>query len=271
MRRVKVSVIITTKNEERNIARCLESVQNQLPGDYDLEVIVVDNASTDRTQEIARQYTSNVYTWGPERSAQRNFGVQKAQGDYILYLDADMILDEDVVHSCIQRVQEKPWIVALYITEIVMGRSYFSRVRRFERSFYDATPIDGVRFIRRTDFLSVGGFEETFSGPEDWDLDNKLALQGDFDLINTPIFHNEAEFDLRQYLQKKAYYAASFDKYIAKWGPNHSHVRKQFSPFFRYVGVFVENGKWRKLINASHLAVGMYFLRLLVGITFLVR
>ncbi len=183
MSRVKVSVIITTKNEERNIARCLESVQNQLPGDYDLEIIVVDNASTDRTQEIALQYTSKVFNWGPERSAQRNFGVQKAKGDYVLYLDADMILDEGVVSSCVRRVQENPGLVALYITEIVMGGSYFSCVRRFERSFYDATPIDGVRYIRRADFLSVGGFDETFSGPEDWDLDNKLYIRGDFDRI----------------------------------------------------------------------------------------
>jgi glycosyltransferase involved in cell wall biosynthesis len=271
MNRIKVSVIVTTKNEARHIANCLESIKNQSPGDYDIEIIVVDNASTDNTKEIALRYTSNVFNWGPERSAQRNFGVRKAQGDYILYLDADMIPDKEVISSCVHAVSRDPQIVALYITEVVMGTGYFSRVRRFERSFYDGTPVDGVRFIRRADFLAVGGFDETFSGPEDWDLDNKLSGLGRFGLIRTPIYHNEAAFNLYSYLHKKSYYAASFDSYISKWGRRHPRVRRQFSPFYRYVGVFIENGKWRQLIAAPHLATGMYFLRFLVGITFILR
>lgn len=271
MNRVTVSVIVTTKNETRHIANCLESIQNQTPGDYELEIIVVDNASTDNTKEIARRYTPNVFNQGPERSAQRNYGVMQAKGDYILYLDADMILDQDVIRSCVQTISSDPALVALYITEIVMGTGYFSRVRRFERRFYDATPIDGVRFIRRANFLAVGGFDETFSGPEDWDLDNKLLCLGCFGLVQTPIFHNEAKFHLRKYLNKKAYYAGSFDAYIQKWGPNHPRVRQQFSLVYRYIGVFVEDGKWRDLVAAPVLAAGMYFLRVLVGMTFALR
>ena len=115
MNRIKVSVIVTTKNEARHIANCLESVKKQSLGDYDIETIVVDNASIDNTKEIALRYTPNVFNWGPERSAQRNFGVLKAQGDYILYLDADMIPDKEVISSCMQAVSRDPQIVALYI------------------------------------------------------------------------------------------------------------------------------------------------------------
>ena len=61
----------------------------------------MDNNSTDRTKEIAKEYTEKVYNYGPERSAQRNFGVKQASGKYILYLDADMILSEDVVFKCV--------------------------------------------------------------------------------------------------------------------------------------------------------------------------
>ncbi|MFH0876438.1 MAG: glycosyltransferase [archaeon] len=52
-RKMKVSVIVTTKNEERNIARCLVSVKNQ---SYpNIEIIVVDNNSSDKTKEIAKR------------------------------------------------------------------------------------------------------------------------------------------------------------------------------------------------------------------------
>ena len=59
-----VSVIIPTKNEERNIVRCLKSVKNQdynLPaGRQGVEIIIIDNRSTDRTVELARPYTKKV-------------------------------------------------------------------------------------------------------------------------------------------------------------------------------------------------------------------
>jgi len=64
-----------------------------------MEIIVVDNNSQDKTKEIAYRYTDKVYNFGPERSAQRNFGVKQAAGKYILYLDADMVLSENVMKN----------------------------------------------------------------------------------------------------------------------------------------------------------------------------
>jgi glycosyltransferase involved in cell wall biosynthesis len=86
-----VSLVITTRNEEKNIRNCLESIKAQ--SWPNIETIVVDNNSTDRTQEIAAEYTFKVYTKGPERSAQRNCGmIDQAKGEYAIYVDADMIL-----------------------------------------------------------------------------------------------------------------------------------------------------------------------------------
>lgn len=266
-----VSVVITTKNEERNIGNCLKSIKEQDYPQNLIEIIVVDNNSTDRTKEIALAYTDQVFDKGPERSAQRNFGVEKSSGEYFLYLDADMTLHRNVIKDCMARIKRNPEIIALYVSEIVMGERYFSKVRRFERSFYDATVIDCTRFIKKSSFQQVGGFDENLTGPEDWDLDKKLRQIGKTDLVTTPLYHNEAEFELGKYLNKKGYYAKKFDAYIEKWGKNDPDLQKQFGLHYRFVGVFVEKGKWKKMFVHPLLTFGMFFLRLLVGLKFVLR
>ena len=148
-----VSVIITTRNEEKNIGNCLESIKKQTYPQELLEIILVDNNSTDRTKEIASKYTSKIFNKGPERSAQRNFGVEKSSGEYFLYLDADMILSAGIIADCMKKVRDDSEIVAFYISEIVTGKKFWSQVRRFERSFYDATVIDCVRFVKKENCL----------------------------------------------------------------------------------------------------------------------
>ena len=69
-------MIVTTKNEEKNIENCLQSIKSQTY--KNLELIIVDNFSDDKTVEIAKTYEAEVYLKGNERSAQRNFGAAKA-------------------------------------------------------------------------------------------------------------------------------------------------------------------------------------------------
>ncbi|MDP1845624.1 MAG: glycosyltransferase [Candidatus Moranbacteria bacterium] len=266
-----VSVIITTKNEERNIGNCLESVLAQVFPAENIETIVVDNNSTDKTKEIALKYTQKVFTYGPERSAQKNFGIRKSKGEYFLHLDADMVLSENVVKECVEKVSSDKNIIALFISEIVAGKGFFLKVRRFERSFYDGTVIDAVRFIQKEKFLEAGGFDEKLYACEDWDLDKRLKKLGKFDIVKSPLYHNEEGFSLKKYLAKKGYYSKNMDIYIKKWGKNDPDVKKQFGFYYRFIGVFVENGKWKKLLRHPILTAGMYFLKFLVGIKFLLR
>ena len=87
-----VSVCIIAKNEENCIEECLRRLAK-----YDWEIVVADTGSTDRTVEIARKYTSAVYSfaWTNDFSAARNFSVSKASNDYILILDCDEYLEEN--------------------------------------------------------------------------------------------------------------------------------------------------------------------------------
>jgi glycosyltransferase involved in cell wall biosynthesis len=86
---VILSVVIITYNEEANIARTLKSVQ-PLVGDGKGEIIVVDSGSTDRTVEIAKSFGAKVFVeqW-KGYAAQKNSAIDKATGDWILSLDAD--------------------------------------------------------------------------------------------------------------------------------------------------------------------------------------
>lgn len=289
-----VSIVVTTKDEERNIETCLRSLAAQTYAP--IEIIVVDNASTDRTKELARKFTDNVFDVGPERSAQRNFGILKAaRGDYVMYLDADMILSPDLVSACVRRMGRGD-CVALYIPEIVLGTSLFSRIRRFERTFYDGTIIDAARFGRRQVFVDVSGFDEAMTGVEDWDFDKKLRGIGRIALLASHssagsaesvrgwelegfvrergvpaeahpgvVFHNESTMRLLPYLRKKAYYAGWFQPYVEKWGRRDPDVRRQLGLVYRLVVVFFEGSKWKRLVSHPVLAAAMYGLRGLVA------
>ena len=82
----KISVVISAFNEEKKIEACLRSVK------WADEIVVVDNSSTDKTGEIAKKYSTHVYTQRNNPSAidiQKNFGIEKATSDWVLVLDAD--------------------------------------------------------------------------------------------------------------------------------------------------------------------------------------
>ena len=98
----KVSAVIITKNEERNLARCLQSLQGVAD-----ELLIIDSFSEDRTRSIAEEYGARVIQkewmgYGPTK----NFGNENANFDYILSLDADEALSEKLAAAIIAEKNE---------------------------------------------------------------------------------------------------------------------------------------------------------------------
>ena len=89
---ITISLCMIVKNEEKVLRRCLDSIRDLMD-----EMIIVDTGSTDRTKEIAAEYTDKVYdfTWTGDFSEARNFSFSKAGCDYIYAADADEVLDEE--------------------------------------------------------------------------------------------------------------------------------------------------------------------------------
>jgi len=273
-----VSVVITTKNEETNIENCLKSIKQQ--SYKNIEIIVVDNNSTDKTKDIAKRYTKLVFNLQDEislkniknfRGAQLNFGVKKSKGEIIFFPDADMTFDKELIKDCVDKLNE---VDALFIPEAVCGKGFFGKVRNFERSFYNENCIDGVRVIKKNCFMKVGGYDikNIVFGFDDWDFTKTLKKNNmKIEISEKKLYHHEELLNLKVYLEKKKKYVADSDSYINKWGREDPDIKKQFGFYYRFFGVFIENKKWVKLLTHPILTLGMYYLRIKVGVGFLTR
>ena len=284
---MKLSVVITTKNESANIANCIRAFDAFRD---DVEIIVVDNASTDDTKAIAADLGATVLDKGPERSAQRNLGWRTARTDWVVVLDADMILPQETVREILGVVGEREDFrretedasgglksdvsspLAYWIPEVRTGSGIRVKARNFERSFYDGTAIDALRLFHKSVLEATGGYDENLiAGPEDWELDIRvLATGAKCAVLKNPLIHNERQLTLRRMLEKKAYYTKSMAAYQAKW-KGHPALKRQFGLLYRYFGVFVEHGKWKKLLRHPLLALVMYCERIAVGVTYLLN
>lgn len=213
-----VSVIITTKNEQNSIERLLDSLRKQSLKEF--EIIVVDNNSTDNTKLIANRYTKKIYNFGPERSAQRNFGAGKSKGGYLIFIDADMTLSKNVFKECVTVCRENTQIAGVVIPERSIGRNFWENVKAFERSFYNEEGdqvTDAARFFTKEAFEKVGGYDENITGPEDWDLPENVRKAGfKIGRIESFIKHHENIKSPFTLARKKFYYALKSYRYLSK-------------------------------------------------------
>ncbi|CDT94425.1 glycosyltransferase family 2 protein [Vibrio coralliirubri] len=138
MRKHTLSVIVITKNEEDRIETCLKSVV-----DIADELIVLDSGSTDATVEICQKYTDNVtITDWPGFGKQKQRALDKATCDWVLSIDADEALDEEMSNALVELLKQDqikhtayklPWGVTLYGTTLKHGRSARAVLRLFKR------------------------------------------------------------------------------------------------------------------------------------------
>jgi (heptosyl)LPS beta-1,4-glucosyltransferase len=109
MEEMKISVVVNTFNEEKNLERALKSVQ-----DFADEIVVVDMHSTDRTVQIAKKFKAKVFLHEYTRFVEpaRNFALRQAQGDWILILDADEELPASLAKTLIETAKagEADWV-----------------------------------------------------------------------------------------------------------------------------------------------------------------
>ena len=191
---------------------------------------------------------------GYERSEQRNMGIAESQGDLLLILDSDQSVHPKLIEECVELI--KLGYGSIYIPEIIVAKSFFGKVRAFEREFYTATAVDVPRFVRK---YLCQQFDTELRGPEDSDWGNRII--GLRATSSYPLYHHD-DIGFIEYFRKKHYYSKSMKRYVER-NPHDKILNWRWRCF----GVFFEKGKWKKVLRHPILfacIMGIIFMRGLI-------
>lgn len=246
-----VSVVVPVKDTGRTLETCLRSIRNQTyPA---VELIVIDNFSTDGSWEIAQEWAHHAEQAGPERSAQRNLGVERAAGPWILWIDADMELPETIIEAAMAAVEGS--VDGVFIPEITVGEGYWTACRALERSCgIEEVLMQSPRLVRRDYLRRTGGFLESLSGTEDAELRSRMIADGcSLAWIPDLIIHDEGRMSLGFILSKRYYYGRGLKGYQAQHpGALSAQAGSALAAYRK---------RWRRLAAKPTVAVGAVAMR----------
>ena len=180
-----LSIIIPAFNEERLIMHCLDSVAeslaaNQKPG-FTAEVIVVDNNSTDKTAELATQAGAKV-VFEPinQIGRARNSGATAATGEWLLFVDADSLLNPGMVADILNMIESGQYVgcgSVMHMPDLPWwGKAAIQLWTVFSVVFHWAS---GALVVCRADaFREVGGFNQELFAADEIDLSQLLIKWG---------------------------------------------------------------------------------------------
>ncbi|OYT42263.1 MAG: glycosyl transferase [Candidatus Aenigmarchaeota archaeon ex4484_224] len=193
----KISVIIPTLNEEKNIEECLLSIKNQ-NFEKPYEIIVSDSNSKDKTVEIAKNHANKIVVSRKRGIGYgRNLGAKYAEGRILVFVDADTRLNFDTISKLYEEFTQDKELVGL--TSIVLPYP-ISISNLFLFSFYNVfvktsillkkPQIPGLFCAYRRDiFEKVNGFDESLKVLEDYDLSERISKYGKIKILeNTFVY-----------------------------------------------------------------------------------
>ena len=181
----KIRVIITTKNAQKTIRRCVESILNQ---DYpNFEVSLIDGGSTDRTIRISHTYPIEVICGKFTRSEAYNLALKKYQEEVFAIVDADCKVESTWLSELRDALGSEPNIALVGgwfktadnvgFLEKLIGVEFYARKRRFGK-YVTRLNTGNMMFWRRV-ALEVGGFDESIEANQDTDFSYKV-LEADY-------------------------------------------------------------------------------------------
>jgi glycosyltransferase involved in cell wall biosynthesis len=186
-----LSFIIPAYNEESLIAQAIQSIHSAVEVTRQrYEIIVVDDASTDRTAAVAQSNGARVMTVHMRHiAAVRNAGVRQARGDVLIFLDADTILPESTLLSALEALDQGAVGGGCHVMMddhmSPLGRLYFQIFLLIWRPLKFAAGC--FIFAKRNAFEAVGGFDEQFFASEEIWLSKALKQQGQFVILREPV------------------------------------------------------------------------------------
>lgn len=190
----KVSVIISTYNNEKTIKLCLEAIEKNNYKNY--EIIVVDDGSSDKSVEIAEQFPCKVLRTGVNGgpSVTRNLGAKHAEGEILFYLDGDIAMFPDAIENAVEEFGKSDEIgsVCGYHAKTSLIKDSLIKEYRNMQSHYWKKTSEGfatilsvaIGAIRKDVFFEIGGFNPELRQSEDVEFGDRIS--GKYKILITP-------------------------------------------------------------------------------------
>jgi glycosyltransferase involved in cell wall biosynthesis len=235
----KISVIIPCYNSEKTICKTLDSIEKQeLDNSLLLEILVVDNASTDNTKNLIQNYKSQkykihyLYESVKNRSKARNTGTLYSQNEYLIFVDSDTELEENWIQEMYSKINSSPYYgggEGHIESKILFRDNYIEKIRKIIKTDSNVMLGNiGKKFpmintaaciYRKSALLDAGLFDEKLNYLEDIDLSRSVFYSGytlfatekarSFCYNDSPTFFS---FLKRNFISGKEFY-----KYSKKW------------------------------------------------------
>lgn len=194
-----VSVVIPLYNKESYIIQTLQSVMNQSYSN--LECIIVDDGSTDKSAEITTRFISdNKFSWrlisqvNSGQTKARNRGIHEARGEYIAFLDSDDLWPADKIKLQVEAIEDNPKSVLILSSYAIFSEEKsISRVVRHKKSKKMNTSwldmrgfgggLESLGLVRKKTLDQIGSFDESLSTSSGLDLSLRLEKVGEIVLL----------------------------------------------------------------------------------------
>lgn len=280
MKKPVISVVIATYNKSfKSLEIPLKSLAKQKCPKGLYEVIIVDNRGGERVKFLAKQYNVKLIEVGGKPSqlcSQINKGAEVARGEYILIQDHDIEIDKNLIGNFIEMANRRGQnIDAWYIPyKIIANSRLLQKMRNFEEWFYKDSIIAAPRMIKKNIFSKIQWDQRLSAGAPDWDFTIQMKLIGaKFGYLKNYFYHHEEQMSFWEFVNKKTIYSKGGELYQNKWrniNPQiyKSIVVKQYNPYYRLFGIFVENGKWRKLLTNIHMYILFLIVKILISVIY---
>jgi glycosyltransferase involved in cell wall biosynthesis len=213
---LKLSVIIITFNEENNIKECLESAM------WADELLIVDSGSTDKTIEIAKGFTDKILiSYDKSYSSKRNFAIDKAQGEWIMWLDADERITEKLKNEIKELINSPS---PEYRAYLIKRKSFFINKFINHCGWY---PDFGLRLFKKSEGIKFN----------DSRVHEKPLYSGKTAKLRNEILHF-TDLTFEHYVQKLNSYTAKSALDMHEKGKTASLIDIVFRPVFTFLKMY---------------------------------
>lgn len=175
MKKHRISIVVPAYNRSHCLSKAIESVQKQNNSNW--ELIIVDDGSTDRTEEIVKTYLKDnkiKYFYQPNKgvSEARNLGAKKSTGDYLIFLDSDDRFFSELIQNLYDTKFWEYDLICWQVLKIIEGKKSIWKPKKMNGMYNQITAsfLAGSICYRKKVFIEAGGYDPKMSFGENYEL-----------------------------------------------------------------------------------------------------